>query len=542
MRAHDVKLEELVSFKEGYLSLQGRRLVIHDIHAFAQFRKDLVDMVGSKQARRILTRFGYFWGQADAAAMKRVYNWSNIEELIKAGPRLQALQGATKAVVKSLKFDKDSGKLDMDIIWHDSGEAHEHIIEFGKNDYSACWLLSGYLSGYVSFCIGKSVYFIEHKCIAKGDRICCATGKDADSWGDDVKKHLQFFQSDDIEGKILNLTRELKEKTIELDIQRKKLDLLSPVRKPFFIEVHSKPFKQVIDLANRIAPFDSSVLITGETGVGKEVIARYIHQLSNRNTGPFIAINCGALPESLAESELFGHKAGAFTGAIHSRTGLFEQAEKGTIFLDEIGDISLNMQLKILRVLQEKEILRIGESTPKKVDVRIIAATNCNLEEAIEKGTFRDDLFYRLCVIEIDIPPLRERKEDILPLARFFLKKFTKKLKIPNLRLDASCAKHLLDYQWPGNIRELENTMERSSVLCKDGLILPEDFPPYMHGKSSYKLFENPLSVPLAKLEQEHIKNVLALVDGNKSKTASILGISQATLWRKLKSYSLQET
>jgi len=540
MKAIDVKLEELVSFTEGYLSLQGRRLVIHDIHAFAQFRKDLIDMVGSKQARRIITRFGYFWGQADAAAMKRVYRWDNIDELIKAGPRLQALQGATKSAIKSLSIDTGSGKFEMEIIWHDSGEAHEHNIEFGKTDYPACWLLSGYASGYSSFCMGKNVYFIERECTAKGDRVCYAVGKDIDSWDKDVVKDLQFFQSDDIEGKILNLTRELKEKNFELAIQRKKLDLLNPVRKPFFIEVHSEPFKKVIDLAGRIAPFDSSVLITGETGVGKEVIAKYIHQLSPRAESSFIAVNCGALPESLVESELFGHKAGAFTGAVQSRIGLFEQAEKGTIFLDEIGDISTGIQIKILRALQEKEILRIGENKPRKIDVRIIAATNRNLEKAIADGNFRDDLYYRLCVIEIHIPPLRERKEDILPLARFFVKKFAKRLKIAHLRLDASCAKYLLDYQWPGNIRELENSIERAAVLCKDGLILPENFPPYIIGTASYKLFENPLSVPLARLEQEHIKNVLDLVGGSKSRAADILGISPATLWRKLKSYSCQ--
>jgi len=272
----------------------------------------------------------------------------------------------------------------------------------------------------------------------------------------------------------------------------------------------------VLDLAQHVAPFNTSTLITGETGVGKEVLARFIHKNSYCANGPFLAVNCSALPESLAESELFGHTKGAFTGAHAPRTGFFEQASGGTIFLDEIGDISLAMQLKILRVL------------------RIIAATNKDLDAAIREGTFREDLFYRLSVINIHIPPLRERREDILPLARFMTKQIEKRLKLPSLRLDPSCLELLLNYPWPGNVRELDNVLEHAAVLCHKRTILPSHLPAHIRSRAYYK---EAASSSLEDMEKAHILSVLEKVDGNRTKAAQILRISPATLWRKLKQY-----
>jgi two-component system response regulator HydG len=535
VKAEDIKLEELVEFTEGALHLHGRRLVLHSLHAFAQVRKDLVEMIGSDQARRIFTRFGYFWGHADAAAMKRIYEWDDVLEWLKAGPRMHTLQGVTKVVTRSIAYDPASGRFKMEVLWHDSGEAEEHLIEIGKSSEPVCWMLAGYASGYASFCLEKDIYFIEQKCRAKGDRLCSAVGKDQASWGDELVPHLPYFRADDIQGKVQQLTRELREKTRELARERKKLSLLERSNRPFLVEVRSESFSRVLDLANRIAPFDSSVLITGQTGVGKEVLARYIHEHSARSKGPFVGVNCGALPETLLESELFGHKAGAFTGAIHDRVGLFEQAQRGTVFLDEIGDISPAVQLKILRVLQEREIMRVGESKARKIDVRIIAATNRNLAQTVREGTFREDLYYRLGVIEIPVPPLRDRREDILPLARHFVDQLSKKLKLPQLRLHATCLDYLQAYDWPGNVRELENAIERAAVFCKDGLILPEDLPGHILHAQSKRAGGDPLTRTLAQVEDEHIHAVLELTGGNRSRAAKILGISPATLWRKLK-------
>ena len=287
---------------------------------------------------------------------------------------------------------------------------------------------------------------------------------------------------------------------------------------PFFAEVKSAAYRRIMQLASRVAQFDSSVLITGETGVGKEVVARYIHRHSHRSKGPFVVVNCGALPETLLESELFGHKAGSFTGATRDRIGLVEQANHGTIFLDEIGDISQNTQLKILRVLQEKEITRVGEGEPLKIDVRVIAATNRDLPKAVAEEKFREDLLFRLRVIEIEVPPLRERTEDILPLARYLIDRLAKKLDIPKLRIDATSVDYIQAYHWPGNVRELDNALERASVLSQDGIVLPENLP----------------------VEQDHIRAVLKLTGGNRSKAAKALGISTSTLWRKLKALDVE--
>lgn len=541
MRAEDIKLEEIVEFSEGLLSLRGRRLVLHDIHALAHLRKDLIEMVGEEQACQVLTRFGYFWGQADAAATKRIFNMEDVREWIKAGPRMQSLQGVARAVIQSSSIDQE-GRFEMEVAWYDSGEAEEHLVGVGKSEYPVCWILTGYASGYVSFCLGRKIYFIEQSCRAHGDQICVAVGKDESSWGKEIEPYLRYFRAEDVQGKILHLTQVLKEKTQQLIEQRKQIDRLERKIRPFYIEVRSKSFQQVLDLAGRAAQFDSSVLITGETGSGKEVIARYIHRLSQRSEESFLAVNCGALPETLAESELFGHKSGAFTGAIRDRIGLFEQANGGTIFLDEIGDVPQSIQVKILRVLQEKEILRIGESKTRKVDVRIIAATNRDIEQEIAQGRFRDDLYYRLNVIEIKVPSLRDRKMDILPLSRYFVKRVSKKLKIPELKLDPSCFTYLLSYPWPGNVRELENALERSAVVSRDGVIFPEHLPPNIVNPDALSTrIVDPLKCSLEQMEEDHIKNVLKLVSGNRTRAAKILGIGHATLWRKLKSYGMEE-
>ncbi len=538
MKASELKLEELFDLSEGNLNLHGRRLVIHDMHAFAQFRKDLLDMVGLENARRILTRFGYFWGQADAAAMNRIFQWDNREEWLRAGARLHTLQGVANTAIKSIRIEEDAGPCHMEVTWRNSGEAEEHLSELGLSGQPVCWILTGYASGYVSYCLGQEIYFYETKCRAKSDRICAAVGKDLNSWGENEKSHLTYFESRDIHGKIQQLTTELRKKQREIAQHKKLIDQLSKSAPPF-VEVHSATFRQVIEMASHVAPFDTSVLITGASGTGKEVMARYIHQRSNRAAYPFVAVNCGALPETLLESELFGHKAGSFTGAIHDRVGLFEQANKGTLFLDEIGDISPAMQLKLLRVLQEREIMRVGESKVRKIDVRVMAATNKNLKKGIKNGLFREDLYYRLGVIEIEIPPLARRKEDILPLSRYFVKQFAKKFNLPNLRLDATCFDYLQSYSWPGNVRELENAIERAAVLSKDGWIRPAHLPPsILHAGAAPRRTLDPLRCTLSQVEEEHIRTVLELVNGNRTKAAEVLGISPATLWRKLKSES----
>ncbi len=297
---------------------------------------------------------------------------------------------------------------------------------------------------------------------------------------------------------------------------------------------------RVLDVIRHVSPTDSTVLISGESGTGKELIAREIHKHSLRRKGPFVAVDCGALVETLFESELFGHVKGSFTGAHETKHGRFEVAHGGTIFFDEISNISLNIQANLLRVIQEREVTRIGSSKVLKIDVRIIAATNENLAEAVRKGTFREDLFYRLSVVPVHLPPLRERKEDIPLLVEHFLQKYNKRAKKNISSISDQVLKALMEYDWPGNIRELENTIERAVVLSKNEEIMIEDL--VYHGIRGRDELWSSLGdeiKTLQEVEKKYIKSVLKFYKGKRSTTAVALGIDRKTLWTKLKKYNL---
>lgn len=290
----------------------------------------------------------------------------------------------------------------------------------------------------------------------------------------------------------------------------------------------------------RVAESRSTVLIVGESGTGKELVARAIHFNSARAPKPFVAVDCGSLAETLLESELFGHVRGAFTGAITSKKGLFEEADDGTCFLDEVGDISLSMQSKLLRVLQEHEIKRVGGRETIKIDVRIVAATNKNLEELVEEGKFREDLFYRLNVVSFQLPPLRERAEDIPLLADHFLRKYAVENNKPISRISPEAMDNLIRYRWPGNVRELENVIERAVALSQHTVILPEDLPRRLREEPSRAYISTlPSQIPLSELEKLYIQKVLEETGGNKKKAADILGIDRRTLYRMAARYGL---
>ena len=535
MKAEELRLDELVHFGEGLVDIHGRRLIIQDTASFGQFRRDLIEMIGREDARRIMTRWGYFWGQVDAATMQRLFQWDNMTEWLKAALRLHRLMGAGTSEVISHDLDPESGRFSTQFSCPDSVEADTFLAEFGTSDKPCCWALMGYVSGYATYCLGKSVYFVERECRGKGDARCLAAGMDVDSWGQEIAEDLPYFYATDIQGKIQALSDQLREK--ELELQRQSRVEPSGRTRIASVEVRSREFQRVVDLADRVAKFDSSVLITGETGVGKEVVARYIHSQSPRSNARFVAINCGALPETLLDSTLFGHKAGAFTGAAKDRPGLFEEAEGGTIFLDEIGDTTPALQLKLLRVLQEREVMRVGETRPFKVDVRVISATNRDLQQAVRDNNFREDLYYRLRVVEIHVPPLSQRKDDILPLARHFVGKCAIRLGLPDLRLDATSLDCLLEYSWPGNVRELENAIEHAAVFCQENVILPKHFPSQIPAKSRLQEKQDMAETPhrrLAEVEWEYIQRVLSATHGNRREAAKILGIGEATLYRRL--------
>jgi two-component system response regulator HydG len=534
MKSKDLNIAELIQFSPGFVGLQGRRLLLHDLSALGQFRKDLVETVGEQLARRILTRKGLFWGQADAAGMQRLFTWDSKAELIKAGAELVKILGLAYAEIGKMQLDESKGVISMEIVCADSTEVEQYRNEMGKASSPVCWVITGYLSGYLTYCLGKNVYFSESKCQgAEGDD-CIFIGKDIDSWGSSFDKDLPFFMAADFQKKVQELSRRIQEQQRVLSVHKKQLKAVQKSVGIQGIEVRSKVFRNVLDLADRVASFDTTILITGETGTGKEVIARYIHENSPRKKYPFLAVNCSALPESLLENELFGHKAGAFTGAKSDEVGLFEAAQKGTIFLDEIGDVSAATQAKLLRVLQSKEIRPVGDTHSQQIDVRVISATNRDLNCLVREGKFREDLLYRLRVLHIAMPPLRERTDDILPLARHFLDQLNAKYKIANLRFSTDTVDVLIRYTWPGNVRELENALEHAAVLCTDGIITPNILPGTVTGRIAISSTVNKF-LTLDDMEIKHIRSALELTKENRTEAAKLLGISESTLYRRLR-------
>ena len=298
----------------------------------------------------------------------------------------------------------------------------------------------------------------------------------------------------------------------------------------------SKPMQEVFDLIQDVSPMDSTVLITGETGTGKGLAAKAIHTNSPRSEGPFVLVNCGAIPEHLMESELFGHQKGAFTDAKETKKGRLELAHDGTLFLDEIGEISMRMQIDLLRVLEDRVFYRVGGTQPIEVDFRVVAATNRNLKKAIKNEIFREDLYYRLNVIAFQMPPLRERKEDIPLLAEHFLRRFSQETNKPVDKISRAAIDEMMLYEWPGNVRELENAIERAVVVGKEREIRPADLP--------FRRSDDPTFIPknaLKDIEKAHIEKILDNYQWNIAKSSKILGIDRTTLYSKIKRYNIKK-
>jgi putative PEP-CTERM system response regulator len=327
-------------------------------------------------------------------------------------------------------------------------------------------------------------------------------------------------------------------------LKRQNRELLNQLKKKYSFENiigKSEPMKKVFETIELVAPSRANVLIYGESGTGKEMIADAIHHNSPRREKPYVKVHCAALPESLLESELFGHEKGAFTGAIARKRGRFELANTGTIFLDEIGEVKLQTQVKLLRVLQEREFERVGGEQPIKVDVRVISATNKNLKEEIEKGTFREDLYYRLDVVSIQVPPLRERSEDIPLMVHKFMEEFARENDREIEGITNNALQAMISYKWPGNVRELRNVIESIVVLTKSKVITEQDLPPYILSKDERSYLKLPAGINLSEAEKRYILFALENSGGNKTKASELLKIGRKTLHRKLAEYGLAQ-
>ena len=530
----------------GQIWLHEHRMLLIHAQAQASLRKELIDTLGMDRARGLLTRMGYSAGLCDfELARTRTKGGSNMEAFM-AGPQLHMLEGIAKVIPIALEYDRVEGKFYSEFLWENSWESEWHKQHYGTHSEPVCWSQIGYACAYASAFMGRPVLYKEVECTGKGDNRCRIIGKMLEDW-DDGAEYTRFFIQESIAEQLI-------------DLQTQVVQLRSAIGEkekiPSDIIGNSHAFRAAFDLLQQSAQSQITVLLQGETGVGKEVFARSLHDRGPRRGESFIAINCAAIPHDLVESELFGVEKGAYTGALTSRAGRFERANGGTLFLDEIGDLPLSAQAKLLRVLQEGEIERLGDHKTRKVNVRLVAASNVDLRRLIKEGKFRSDLYYRLNAFLIVIPPLRERKDDVPLLANRFLDKYSaihgKKLR----GFTDKAMRVLLAYPWPGNIREMQNMVERGVILAPNGtrIELEQMFPASGYGpglefgldsdgglgieqqEPGKDLCAEVLSGALT-LDQCEAKLIRAAVDkaeGNLSSAARILGLTRPQLAYRL--------
>jgi two-component system, NtrC family, response regulator HydG len=453
---------------EGRLWFDDQRSLIVRAAMFGNLRRELLSLVGAEKARSLLVRTGYAEGVRDADLARRLRPEGDFFESFAVGPQIHALSGFARVETRVMRADPERGLVFGDFLLHDSVEAETHVAGMGPSAEPVCWLSLGYASGYFSAFIGRPVLLQETQCSAMGHSACRFVGRPAEDWQPSrARPGRHYFPPGD-------LVHRLAPPAQAATTRGGRTEVVG-ISAGFNIAMH---------LLRRAAPTTVTVLCLGETGVGKEVFARLLHQMSPRAGKPFVAVNCAALPESLIEAELFGVVKGAYTGASGSRPGRFERADGGTLFLDEIGTLNLASQGKLLRALQEREIERVGDSATREVDVRVVAATNADLKEAVKAGRFRDDLYFRLTTFPVRIPPLRERRDDIPLLMRHFLDRFCTAHGRRVSGFTARAVEALLAYPFPGNIRELENMVERGVLLAGDDepmdvghLFLPSEQP-----------------------------------------------------------------
>jgi two-component system response regulator HydG len=442
---------------DGRIWLQNQRMMLLHTEAVGSLRRELIDSLGQEKARGLFTRAGYVSGARDAQLVRK--HWPDAEPAAAAmaGTRLHALEGVVKVELVHARYDPDTSDYEGEFIWHHSSEDDEHIAAYGIGGSPACWMQVGYATGYVSTLFGRLVVFREVACRSMGESQCRVIGKSAERW-DDVDEDMRYLRVRDFVGT-----------PHYADAAPQPAELPVPPRQGEAMVGASSAFNAACHLLHRVAPTSATVLFTGESGVGKEKFASMLHRISTRRDQPFVAVNCAAIPETLMESELFGVERGAYTGAGAARPGRFERAHGGTLFLDEIGTLSYVAQGKLLRALQEGEVERVGGTRSVKVDTRVIAATNVDLRQAVREGKFRDDLFFRLNVFPIHLPPLRERRDDVPLLMSHFLSHYSRKHGRSVPGFTQAAVKALLNYDYPGNIRELQNLIERALIVAPEG-------------------------------------------------------------------------
>ena len=449
--------------EQGHIQLFGQRMLLMHAGAFAGLRRDIVKAMGTEGAREMMTRLGWQQGFEDGERVRCLVpnpTAAQLAEALALGPRLREIEGfVLNQPVEAMLVDVERGELWGDFLWRDSWEAEAHLAHCGVSDQPACWTMSGYADGYTLAVTGVAVQWREVECVAMGHSCCRVVGRTVAQW-----------EAHDRQVSVLSpqeaASRAQPKPSFAVTTAVATADGPAPL--PGLIG-QSSAMAQLNRQVRKVAQTDCTVLFKGESGVGKERLAQALHRLSRRIDGPWVAVNCAALPSELIEAEMFGVERGAYTGADRTREGRFERASGGTLFLDEISCLSIGAQGKLLRVLQEREIERVGGKQTIAVDVRIVAASNVDLREAVAAGRFREDLFYRLNVFPVHVPPLRDRAGDLPTLAQHFLSLSNQRHAKASPGLTPQALAALQDYDWPGNIRELENMIERAVILVDAG-------------------------------------------------------------------------
>lgn len=540
----------LFSPDDGRIWLNDQRMLLLHTSSFGALRQEIIERLGMPQARALFTRTGYLSGARDARLIRERWPQASAASIFSAGTHLHTLEGMTRVEPLYFKFDADCGFYEGEFLWHHSCEADEHLAAYGVGQDPVCWTELGYAMGFVSGLFGRMVVFREVECRGMGHAHCRVVGKTAEQWGD-AEADLAYLNA--------AASQAASAPQATARFEPSPAQGLEPIGA-------SAAFNAASLALQRVAPTPATVLISGESGVGKELFARQVHRLSPRRDAPFIALNCAAIPDNLIEAELFGVERGAFTGASHSRPGRFERAQGGTLFLDEITCLSLEGQSKLLRALQEREIERVGGTQAIQVDVRLVAACNVNLHKAVADGAFREDLFYRLNVYPIALPPLRERRDDIPLLINAFLQRLCRDYGRTPSGLTLRALKTLLRYDFPGNIRELQNLIERGLIASEEGqpidlvhLFRNERLPEQgysidRHGGLANAAPEPQASEPLLDtlaqrdpgfsiegLEARLIQEALAQSAGNLSAASRAVGLSRAQFAYRLKKHSAKD-
>lgn len=538
MRAEDLKQMTIFSFDEntGFPLLELNRVFVIGQAGLARLRSDLIRSMNGECMATVCFRYGYETGISLAIVIKEHYPLESNEEYLLACGVMLSMAGAANVDFGEMRFDSKGGLIHCTGIWRHSIEAHLAKAEAKADPAPACAILAGMMSGYASAMFGAEFLFREIACEGRGEEQCAFEGRLLGDWEMDVEMLRKTTVLNNLDEEMTRLQAALRDAREDMERQASEIrDLkqLINVRGESGIVYRSEAFARILTLAGKVASSRTTVLLQGESGTGKEIIARFIHNRSESAKDPFLAINCAALPAQLLESELFGHKRGSFTGAESDKKGLFLQAGKGTLLLDEIGEMPLELQAKLLRALQQKEVRPVGGLHDLPVQARIIAAANRDLKGMVGEGRFREDLFFRLSVFPITVPPLRERREDILPLAQSFLSR----LKPEHPGFSAKAVRLMELYTWPGNVRELENWVEYAVILAGNERITPEHLPLKTDRKDRDLLLLLTSDMPTCEeLEKRYIRHVLERTGHNKSEAARILGIGISTLWRRQKS------